>query len=437
LERREFLISGVMAGATVRSAKAAALTSRPAVLGGKPVRNSKFISWPVFDHREETAILEVVRSGHWFRGNGEHVGRFEQAFSKLLGAPCLATNSGTSAMIVSLASLGVGAGDEVIVPTYTFIATVNAVLMVGAIPIFVDTDLETFQIDARKIEMAITERTVAILPVHLGGSVADMDAIGAIARKRKLAVVEDACQAHLAEWRGRKAGTLGSTGCFSFQASKNLTSGEGGALLTNDEELFERCYAFHSNGSGRKRQGQSFTYAGRGANMRMTEFQAAILLTQMERLLEQAKTRERNAQYLTGVLKEIPGILPARMYDGCTRNAYHLYMFRFNREAFGLPRNKFLKALSAEGIPASSGYTPLNKEAFIKETLASRCYQRAYSKELSTSWEERNRCPENDRLCQEAVWLTQNMLLGPRSDMDQIVEAIRKIHAHAPDIARA
>jgi perosamine synthetase len=172
--------------------------------------------------------------------------------------------------------------------------------------------------------------------------------------------------------------------------------------------------------------------------MRMTEFQAAILLTQMERLLEQAKTRERNAQYLTGVLKEIPGILPARMYDGCTRNAYHLYMFRFNREAFGgLPRNKFLKALSAEGIPASSGYTPLNKEASLKETLASRCYQRAYSKELADSWEERNRCPENDQLCQEAVWLTQNMLLGPRSNMDQIVEAIRKIHAHAPDIARA
>jgi len=431
-------MTGALAGAAPRRIKASPSSTLPAALGGKPVREGKFLSWFVFDQREEAAVTDVVRSGKWSRSNGERVARFEQAFSKLTGAPSLATNSGTSAMIISLASLGVGAGDEVIVPPYTFIATVNAVLMVNAVPVFVDTDPETFQMDARKIEAAITDRTVAMLPVHLGGAASDMDAIGAIARKRKLAVVEDACQAHLAEWRGRKLGTLGSTGCFSFQASKNLTSGEGGVLVTHNEDLFEKCYAFHSSGSGRKRASQSFAYSSRGANMRMTEFQAAILLAQMERLEEQAKTREQNAQYLTNALKQIPGILPARMYEGCTRNAYHLYMFRFKADPFGgLSRAKFLKALSAEGIPASSGYTPLNKGAFIKETLTSRAFERAYSKERVAAWEERNRCPENDRLCQEAVWLTQNVLLGSRSDMDQIIEAIRKIHAHASEIARA
>ena len=341
-------------------------------------------------------------------------------------------------MIISLASLGVGAGDEVIVPPYTFIATVNAVLAVNAVPVFVDSDRRRFRWISQ--DRSGHHRSHG---GHPSGPSGRRRRVGygrhrSHRAKRKLAVVEDACQAHLAEWRGRKLGTLGSTGCFSFQASKNLTSGEGGVLVTHDEDLFEKCYAFHSSGSGRKRAGQSFAYSSRGANMRMTEFQAAILLAQMERLEEQAKSREQNAQYLTRALKQIPGILPARMYDGCTRNAYHLYMFRFKADPFGgLSRARFLKALSAEGIPASSGYTPLNKGAFIKETLTSRTYERAYSKERVTAWEERNRCPENDRLCQEAVWLTQNVLLGSRSDMDQVIEAIRKIHAHASEIARA
>ena len=231
----------------------------------------------------------------------------------------------------ALNALGIEPGDEVIVPPYTFIATINVVLRQHALPVFVDTDINTFQIDANKIEAAISPLTKAIMPVHLGGSACDLDAILSVSRKHGVSVMEDACQAHLAEWRGRKVGTYGKAGCFSFQASKNLTSGEGGAILTDDEQLYDRCYTFHNNGSGLKAPGGNFAYAGTGDNRRMVEMEAALLLQQMTRLEEQSKCRTNNALYLTSLLKEIPGIVPAQMYEGCTRNAYHLYMFRYQK----------------------------------------------------------------------------------------------------------
>ena len=243
----------------------------------------------------------------------------------------------------------------------------------------------------------------------------------------------------MAEWRGRKLGTWGTTGCFSFQASKNLNSGEGGAILTNDADLAQRMYAFHNNCRGRNIAGYNFAYMGtRGANLRMTEFQAGLLLSQMTRLEEQSKTREQNAQYLTKMLQEIPGIQPAKLYEGGTRNAYHLYMFRYDKEQFaGMSRAKFFQAMAAEGIPCSGGYSPLNKEEFLMTCLKSKAYQRIYPSELLNNWAERNACPANDKLCQEAVWFTQTMLLGPRSDMEQIAAAIRRIQAHAGELAKA
>ena len=443
VSRRKFLGSVVagsaLAGAQVRAARPAqsgAASSVPAIAGGTPVRRTPFPSWPVADEREENALVRLIRSGKWFRG--ENVGAFESAYASLTGAKhCLATANGTSALITSLSALGIGPGDEVVVPPYTFVATVNAVMMMRALPVFADTDVETFQIDARKIERALTDRTRVIMPVHLGGSVADLDAILALARKRNVTVVEDACQAHLAEWRGRKVGTYGKAGCFSFQASKNLNSGEGGAILTDDEALLETCYRFHNNSRGRRNTGSDFSYRNTGANLRMTEFQAAILVAQMTRLEAQARTRDANAAHLTTLLKQIPGITPAKMYDGCTRNAYHLYMFRYDASRFaGLPRAAFLKALAAEGVPASGGYSPLNKEPFLEDALSSRGYQTIYSKARLDAWREQNRCPENDRLCAEAVWLTQTMLLGPRQDMEDIGEAVRKVHANAARLVR-
>jgi dTDP-4-amino-4,6-dideoxygalactose transaminase len=450
ISRRSFMATATGAAATAASLRPTSArgaagpavletgAGKPAQLGGPPVRTARFPGWPVIDGREDEALLDVLRGKKWYRGSGQTVNRFEKAYAELTGAGhCVATANGTSALFTSLAALDVGPGDEVILPPYTFVATLNVIFLQYALPVFVDSDIETSQIDATKVEAAVTDRTTALLPVHLGGNPADLDTIMDVSRRRKVPVIEDACQAVMGEWRGRKLGTVGATGCFSFQASKNLNSGEGGAILTDDAELADRCYSFHNHSRPRRRGG--FDYgSSRAANLRITEFQAALLLAQMTRLEDQAKTRDRNAQHLTRQLEEIPGIRPARMYEGCTRNGYHIYMARYDPEEFaGLPRAGFIRALRAEGIPCSGGYRPLNKEALIKTTLESRAYKRIYPPEVLAGWEERSRCPVNDQLCDEAVWFGQTMLLGPRSDMDDIATAVRKIHAAAADLARA
>ena len=428
--RRKFL-AAASAGAGVAMAARPKSVEKLALLGGSPVRSRPFPSWPEIRENDEKTWLEVLRKKRWNRLNGSYARQFEEAWAKHLGAQyCLATANGTSALLTSLNALGIGPGDEVLVPPYTFVATINVVLMQHALPVFVDTDPETFQMDARKIEAAITKNTTCIIPVHIGGSAADMDTILAVAKKHNLPVVEDACQAHLGEWRHKKLSTLGDLGCFSFQASKNLNSGEGGAILSNNQELIDRCWVFHNN--GRSRPQSSFSYATNGCNLRMTEFQAALLLEQLTRLEDQSRTREQNAAYLTQLLREIPGITPARKYEGCSRNAYHLYMFRYGKAHFAnAPRSRFLEAMRAEGIPCSGGYSPLNKEPFLKDTLHSRAYKAIYSPQRIAEYEERNHCPANDKLCEEGVWLTQTMLLGTRQDMDHIAEAARKIQAQA------
>jgi perosamine synthetase len=444
VSRRRFIhASSLVAGAAAQFAAAprrasAAPTGKPGLLGGTPTKADAFPAWPITDSTDEQAVVDVLRSGKWGRGGGTKVARFEQLFSELMAAKaCLATSSGTTALLVSLKALGIGPGDEVIVPPYTFVATINVVLMCHALPVFVDTHPDTFQIDASKIEAAITERTKAIIPVHLGGSTFDVDAVQAVARKHNLPIVEDSCQSHLAEWRGKRTGSFGMLGCFSFQASKNLNSGEGGAILSSPE-LIEQCYTFHNNGRYRKQAGYDFSYANGGLNLRMTEFQAGLLATQMARLEKQSGRRWQNAQYLTALLKDVPGLTPAKMHEGCTRNAYHLFMMRYDAQQFGgLSRATFLKAMEAEGIPVSGGYFPLNKEAFLKNAFTSRGFQTIYSKQRLTRWEDQNHTPANDKLCNEAVWFTQNMMIGPRRDMDQIVDAVRKIREHAGELLKA
>ncbi|NUM53244.1 MAG: DegT/DnrJ/EryC1/StrS family aminotransferase [Candidatus Hydrogenedentes bacterium] len=444
MERRQFLktaaAGAVAAQATVFNVSAAE-ASKPALLGGTPVRAEPFPSWPVHDPAEEERWLDVARKKGWYRFAGQttYVAEFEKMFAEMMGAPyCLAVNSGTSSLIASMNMLDVGPGDEVIVPPYTFSATINVVLLQHALPVFVDTDIDTFQIDATKIEAAITENTRCILPVHLGGAAYDVDAVTKIADAKAIAVVEDACQSHLAEWRGKKVGTLGKTGCFSFQVTKNISAGDGGAMLTNDEELYHQAYAFHSNGRAFPGKPSPGVYFRNGANLRMTEFQGAILLGQLERVEAQSKVRETNAQRLTARLERVPGLAPAKMYGGCTRNAYHLYMFRYDGEKFGgLSREGFIKALRAEGIPCSGGYSKLNKEQYIRDRVTSRTYIKTYGQQRIDDYLARIECPQNDKLTEQAVWFTQNMLLGPESDMDQIADAIEKIHANAKELASA
>jgi perosamine synthetase len=438
LNRRGFLrqasaaTAGLSLAVSAAPARAGGSASTLAVLGGTPIRRDSFPSWPVADAADADAVRTVANSRHWSRLSGKNAETMEKALAGRLGAKhCTVTSSGTTALFSSLKALGVGPGDEVIVPPYTFVVTINVVLMQFALPVFVDSDPNTFQMDAAKIEAAITPRTACILPAHIGGNAADMDAILAVAKKHSLPVVEDACQAHLGEWRGKPLGSLGTVGCFSFQASKNLTAGEGGAVISDDGDLMERVFAFHNSGGSRKH--------GRivgGGNFRMTEFQSALLLQQFNRLEAQSRTREENAGYLTKMLQDIPGIHPAKQYPGCTRNAYHLYMFRYDPKQFsGVPRNRFLAALHAEGVPCSAGYTPLNKEPYLRTTLDSKAYKAVYSPERLQAYWKANDCPENDRLCQEAVWLTQNVLLGNRSDMDDIVAAVRKVHDQAGTLA--
>ena len=457
LSRRKFL-KGASAGAAGLSlaAKPASflvgqttpVNQRLALLGGKPVRTEPFPAWPVIENNDRKAWMEILESRRWSRLGGRYVAEFEKSWAEKLGARyVLATASGTSALATALNALEVGPGDEVIVPPYTFVATVNVVLLQHALPVFVDTDRETSQIDARKIEAAITGRTRAVLPVHLGGSVADMDTILKVTRPRSIPVVEDACQSHLAEWRHKKVASIGDMGCFSFQASKNLNCSEGGALVTNNPELMRISRSFHNAGryysvdadqNVVSSRGPGFSYERNGDNRRLTEFQGVLLLTQLARLEEQARRREQNAAYLKQLLKEIPGVTPQRIYDGCTRHAYHIFMCRYDREAFGgLSRRRFLQAMRAEGIRCSGGYRPLNKEPFLKATLESRAFRSIYSARQLAELEERNHCPENDKLCQEALSFSQTSLLGTRSDLDQIVEAIRKIHRQAEELARA
>ena len=442
--RRFFLgASAAFAGARLTGRAASApLTKttrddRLALLGGTPVRSRPFSSWPILEDGDRKIWKEVLETRRWNRRGGSYVERFEAAWRERLGAKyVVATSSGTSALYTSLNALGVGPGDEVIVPPYTFVATINVVLLCHALPIFADSDRETSQMDPSRIEAAATERTRAVIPVHLGGNVCDLDRILKISRNRGLKVVEDACQAHLAEWRGRKVGTLGDLGCFSFQASKNLNCGEGGAIAGDDPELAATCTSFQDAGRGYEatsegrleRAAAPLAHVRSGDNRRMTEFQGALLLAQMQRLDAQTRLRRENAAYLTRLFREIPGIEPSRQYEGCTGNAYHLYMFRYRPEAFaGLPRNRFLEALRAEGVRCSPGYRPLNREPFLEQALQSRAFRRIFPERVLKEWPERNRCPENDRLCEEAVWLGQSVFLGSRSDMEEIGAAVRKV----------
>ena len=412
----------------------------PAILGGTPVHTGDWHRWPVWNpETDEKRVLEVLRSGIWSRA--EVVTEFEAAWAKTMGAKrCLTVVNGTNALICAIANFDIGAGDEVIVPPYTFIATIQAVLQNGAIPVFVDTDPETFQIDARKIEEKITPRTRAILPVHLAGLPADMDRIMGIARKHNLLVIEDACQAWLAEVNHKKVGTIGNAGCFSFQNSKHIPMGEGGAIVSDDDEFMDKCFSYHSFGSpyGAVGGDSGSGIVRLGTKLRLTEYQAAMGLAQLKRLEDQSKVRSENAAYLTSLLKEIPGIAPHKLYPEVTRAAFHLYPFRYQKAGFmDLSRDSFLKALRAEGVPCSTGYTPLNKMPFLGNAFSTKNFQRMYSKEMLNieKYYAENECPENDRLCnEEAVWFTQNMLLGPKSDMNDIASAINKIRKNAGKI---
>jgi dTDP-4-amino-4,6-dideoxygalactose transaminase len=403
-----------------------------AIDGGHPVRTLDFPSWPVWDDREEKLLLEVLHSGQWGILNGGKVAEFERQFSALVGAQrTLCVTSGTSALEIALRALGIGPDDEVITTPYSFVATPSAAFLTGAKPVFVDIDPGTYLLDPAQVEAAITERTVAVMPVHVAGCPADIDGMLEIARKHDLYLIEDACQAWGAEWNGQPVGALGDLGCFSFQASKNINAGEGGAIVTNNEELAERCWSLHN--VGRIRTGAWYQHEFLGWNYRITEWQGAILLAQLSRLAEHMALREDNASYLSARLGEIHGLDPAQVDPRVTRHAWHLYMMTYDPGAFGgWPCDRFVAALSAEGIPCSPGYRPLNQMPALRRALAEQAGQIDPWDTAETDLPIFSACPITEDLCQRTVWLKQTMLLGDHEDMDDIVAAVAKIqHAAA------
>ena len=425
--------------------------SQLAIFGGPPQRTRPFPSWPAFDESEEQALLEVLRSGNWWHySQGEavepkkpeggqprsKVAEFQEAFARFQGAKYgMACANGSVAIEVALKALGVGPGDEVIVPCYTFVATASAVLMVNAIPIFVDIEPETFNIAPHRVEEAITARTKALIPVHFAGQAADMDSLLSIAERHNLVMVEDAAHAHGATWKGKGLGCIGHAGTFSFQASKNMTAGEGGLITTNDRDLAELCESYIWG--GREVGRPWYEYHRLGWNYRLTEFQGAILLQQLKRVEAQNAKRDENARYLDKHLSKLPGISPLGVREDVTQHSHHLYIFRFHEEEFGISRSQFLEALNAEGVSGLSGYAdPLYKNPLF---LHQDFYPRGcpitcghYGRALDYAAFEAL-CPNAERACREAVWLEHRQLLAEREDMDDIVHAIEKIYEHRQD----
>jgi len=446
LNRREFVCTAAAGsvaltwlGTGAAPTVFAAAADKPAALGGTPVHAGGWPKWPQWNESWEPHIVEVLRSGRWSTGGGSgHVGEFEKAYAKLLGAKdCVATASGTTSLLTALATMGVDAGDEVIVSPYTFIATYNVILAHKALPVFADTDPATLTMDPASIESRITERTRAIVPVHIYGMPCDMDAINAIAKRRDLAVVEDACQAWLADYKGRKCGALADLGCFSFQNSKHIPSGEGGAVTGTNQELLDRARAYHNCGRAYGTYKGSGCFS-RGLNYRMTHYQGEMLRQQIDKLLTDTARRRQNADRLTAGLKQIPGVEPVRLPEG-SRAVWHLYAFRYDPEGFhGLSRSQFQRALRAEGIPTSSGYREQYYDGLLDEAINSRGFKRLFPAERLKAYRDSlDELKGNRQVCQTTVALSQTLLLGEPSDTDHIVDAIRRIQAHGAALAKA
>ncbi len=396
-----------------------------AIDGGTPARQGPFPAWPVWGEAEEQRLLQVLRSGKWGIGS-ETIDEFETAFAAMQEAKqCISVPNGTVAIEVALRGAGVTYGDEVIVTPYTFVATASAVLTVGGIPVFADIEPDTYQIDAGSAAKLVTDRTKAIIPVHIGGGPADMDAVMDLAGDAEIMVIEDCAQAHLAAWKGRRVGAIGDLGTFSFQSSKNITAGEGGAIVGDDERLMDRVWSYRN--VGRVRQGAWYQHEVLGGNSRMSGWQAAILLAQMTRAEEQLALRERNALSLVEKLSHIPGIAPLKRDERVTHHAYHLFIFRYDASAFGgRSRADFFRALAAEGVSSSAGYNPLYRENAIIN--ATRVLGELTGTPVASTETNAERCPVTERVCaEESCWLSQNTLLGTEKDMSDIAAAVAKI----------
>ena len=390
-----------------------------ALFGGDPVRKTPFFPWPRVVDGQKEQLIDTLINDSWGIGS-ESIKLLEENFAMFHDANnCIAVNTGTNALWVALKAAGVSSGDEVIIPPYTFIATVTAVLMAHATPVFVDIDENTFNIDPNLIESAITERTKVIIPVHIGGNPADMESIISIADKHNIKIIEDAAQAHGAEWDGKKVGALHKGGIFSFQSSKNMSAGEGGAIISNDNDFMDACFAYYN--CGRHRDGDWYEHHIIGGNHRMSAMAASLLLPQFQTIEHDMRTRDKNRQKLDQALSEM-GLEVTHRYKNVTRESNHLYLLRYKVENFNnISRESFFNAMRAEGVYTYAGYKPLYRE----DIFQGKGNDFPWLKNINYS---NISCPVTEQIADyQSIWLTQNHLLGDESDINDIINAFEKV----------
>jgi len=386
-----------------------------AILGGPPLRSRPYPSWPIWDDTERDALIATLQSGAWWSGDGGRAQAFADRFATFQGARHgLPMTNGTHTIEAALVALGVGRGDEVIVPAITFVASATAVLAVGAEPVIVDVDADTLCIDPAAAEAAITPATRAIIAVHCGGCVADLDALLELCDRRGLQLVEDCAHAHGSSWRGRGVGSWGAFGSFSMQGGKLITAGEGGVLLTNDDRLEDLAWQHHN--CGRERGRWFYHHRTAGSNLRMTEWQGAVLSAQLQRFPDQHATRNANAVVLGAALAEIPGIRPQPRDERMDANGNYCFIFHYDPGSFaGLPLREFEAALEAEGIPLGVSYPSLGDlELFAGH--------------------DRPPLPVAVNAAATTVWVEHRTLLARRESVLDVARAVEKIQAGAAEL---
>ena len=422
-----------------------------AIFGGTPVRSRPFPPWPIGDDHERFWLERVLTGSRWFAGARAHdpelLGAlFGQRFAELVGVRFgLPVANGSASLEVGLRALGIGPGDEVIVPAYTFVSTATSVLMVGAVPVFADIDPKNYCLDPIDCARKITARTRAMIPVHLGGQMADMESLQALARRHSLAIIEDSAQAIGAAWAGRKSGAWGELGSFSFQSNKTITSGEGGLLTTDDEGLAETVIAYRAFGrfkttvanvAGRSSGLLSQRLAG---NSRVSEWQSAVLLGQLEKFPEQDAKRQKNAAFLTKQLGQIAGVEHIRLDAPGSKHGYYYYLLKYDPELFADAAPDLLaRALVGEGIPFHPGdsipvyrhpvFEPNRLEGAVPSQILEH-YRRTVDLRGSG-------CAVAEAACRRTLMLRHQTLLADQAEMNDIVEALAKVQMRARDLAR-
>jgi dTDP-4-amino-4,6-dideoxygalactose transaminase len=391
--------------------------------GGTPVRATPFPLWPDFDDTERQLILEVLDSRQWWATQGTKVKEFEKQWGDFHGTePAIAVTNGSHTLELALLALDVGSGDEVIVPNWTFVATAAAVLMVNAVPVLVDVELGTGCIDPLAVEAAITPRTRAVIAVHIAGHPSDMDALSKICKKHGLALIEDCAHAHGSSWNNKPVGTLGDAGSYSFQSSKLMTGGEGGAVIAKDPAVAAKVRSFSDCG---RRPGEWFySHYALGGNYRMTEWQGAILLAQFGRFGAQQNVRASNANLLNDELARIPGVHPQSRDPRCTSQGNYCYVVRIDEEEFGASREMVRTALLAEGMSLTMSYPTINSlDLFTDPNGFS---PRVKSREGMQDFANLS-MPVSQRLADETLWFTTSVLMGSSDDTRDVVTAVEKV----------